>query len=49
MKFDLNALRDWFSKNQDIVIRRGSTALGMIMLMIALGYLVSIAFELGWL
>lgn len=49
MKLNLDALREWFAQNQDIVIRRGSMMMGMIMLVVALCYAVSIAFELGWL
>ena len=46
---DKNQLTEWFTKNQDTLIKRGSMALGMLMLILALMYAVSIARDLGWL
>ena len=43
----MDKLREWFEKNQDILYRRGSMFLGMIMLIVALMYAVSIAREIG--
>lgn len=46
---EFEKIREWFIEHQDVFIKRGTTAMGMLMLIIALLYAVSIANDLGWL
>lgn len=43
----IDVLREWFSRNQDFVIRRGALVLGLLMVLTAVLYAVRIALRMG--
>lgn len=45
---NFDRLRDWAVNNQDMLIRKGSVIMCIVMLAVGLIYAVSLARQLGW-
>lgn len=42
-------IREWYRNNEELVFRKGSIVMAMVMAVVGLVYMVSVILDMGWL